>query len=88
MAPVNALPGTERFSVPGDKDDLPGCIAVAGMAVQQLSKSRFAMTPELLYASLAVYSLVYTVLSVVNDKVRPFLNFIFINLGMISNRAL
>jgi hypothetical protein len=34
--------------------------------VTELSKQKFAMSPELLYASLAVYSLLYSVLSVVN----------------------
>jgi hypothetical protein len=68
-SPISALPGTNSLpSVPGDKDDLPGYLAVAGLAVTELSKSKFAMTPELLYASLAVYNLVYVVLSVVNGK--------------------
>jgi hypothetical protein len=64
-----ALPGTSSLpSVPGDAADLPGFIAVAGLAVTEISKSKFAMTPELLYASLAVYNLLYVVLSVINGK--------------------
>lgn len=72
LAPVSALPGTSSLpEIPGSKSDLPGYIALAGFAVQELSKSRFAMTPDLLYASLAVYSLVYTGLSLAEGKVRP-----------------
>jgi hypothetical protein len=69
LAPMAALPGTSSLpSVPGDAADLPGFIAVAGLAVTEISKSKFAMTPELLYASLAVYNLLYVVLSVINGK--------------------
>jgi len=68
FSPIAALPGTSSLpSIPGDTDDLPGYLAVAGLAVSEVSK-KFSMTPELLYASLAVYNLVYVVLSVVNGK--------------------
>jgi len=68
FSPIAALPGTSTLpSVPGDKDDLPGYLAVAGLAISEVS-NKFSMTPELLYASLAVYNLVYVVLSVVNGK--------------------
>lgn len=65
-----ALPGTSAVpDLPVEKDDLPGYLAVLGLAIGKLSSARFSMTPELLYSSLAVYQLVYCVLSVIEGKV-------------------
>ena len=67
LAP-NALPGTDTLAVPGDKADLPGYLATAGLLATHLT-TRVSFTPELLYTSLAVYQLVHVVLSVINGKV-------------------
>jgi hypothetical protein len=67
-APVPALPGTSNISVPGDKADLPGYLATAGLLATHLT-TRVSFTPELLYTSLAVYQLVHVVLSVIDGKV-------------------
>jgi hypothetical protein len=65
-----ALPGTSAVpELPVEKDDLPGYLAVLGLAMGKLSSARLTMTPELLYSSLAVYQLVYCVLSVIEGKV-------------------
>ena len=64
-----ALPGSAALpSIPGEKEDLPGYIAIAGLAATELAKGKFAVTPELLYTSLAVYQLLYTLLGVINGK--------------------
>lgn len=68
VAIPHALPGTANLpQFPGEKNDLPGYLAATGFAISHIS-SKFALTPELLYASLAVYQLVYCVLSVLNGK--------------------
>lgn len=65
-----ALPGTSAVpELPVEKDDLPGYLAVLGLAMAKLSSARLTVTPELLYSSLAVYQLVYCVLSVIEGKV-------------------
>lgn len=71
LALPRALPGVAgNVSLPVDAADLPGYLALALAAASQANaRVAAALTPELLFTSLAVYQLLYTGLGAVQGGV-------------------